>query len=53
MKVIWNKRARTNLESIRKYIFKENQEAAKKVVLRIVQATRHLSDMPNIGRDRP
>ena len=50
MKVIWNKRARTNLDAIRRYIYQNNQIAAKQVALRIIKATERLADMPRMGR---
>lgn len=50
MKVVWNKRALDDLAKIKRFIFKENQELAMRVVLRITQATSRLSLMPEMGR---
>jgi toxin ParE1/3/4 len=50
MRLIWTRRATSDLSEIRSYIARNNPLAASRVAARIRQAVDRLSDHPNLGR---
>jgi addiction module RelE/StbE family toxin len=50
MKIKWLRQALRNLEQVHAYIFKEDPEAAKQLILRIQDTVDQLSEFPLMGR---
>jgi toxin ParE1/3/4 len=53
MKIVYGKSALKDLESIHVYIARDNPDAARRVVERIVQVTGRLENFPYSGRPGP
>jgi len=51
LKIEFSATARNDLLSIRRYIAQDNERAAERVVLRILQSVRHLGIFPELGRE--
>lgn len=51
MKIEFSATAKHDLRSIRHYIAQDNEKAAERVVLRILQSIRHLGVFPELGRE--
>ena len=50
MQVDWSKLARADAEAIRTYLLDRNPYAAKRILLRLIDATKDLAMFPSIGR---
>jgi toxin ParE1/3/4 len=50
MKIVWSELAVAHLRSAYDYIAAENVPAAHSTIERILRATEHLGDHPNLGR---
>ena len=50
MKAVWTRAAIRDLTRAHEYITRENPEAAREIVLRIVDATEHAIQFPEFGR---
>ena len=50
MKIIWLQRARTDVSHARRYIEQHYAEGAKRIVLAIYAAVRHVGEQPHLGR---
>jgi len=50
MKVVWSRRARHDIDEIADYIWQDDPVAARRVVLRVVDAIQQLSGFPEMGR---
>lgn len=48
--MIWSDQAITDLETLRSYIAKDKPDAAKSVVVRILELAESLIDQPGLGR---
>ena len=51
LKIEFSDTAKHDLRSIRSFIETENEKAAERVVLRILQSIRHLANFPELGRE--
>lgn len=51
MRIEFSATARSDLLSIRRFIAQDNERAAERVVLRILQSVRHLAIFPELGRE--
>lgn len=50
MKPVWTKAAIRDLTQIRRYIARENPDAAREIALRIVDASERIIQFPEVGR---
>ena len=50
MKLVWSKRSRSDLASIRRYIFQRNPQAADRVIDTLLAAAKRLETFPQLGR---
>jgi toxin ParE1/3/4 len=50
MRIVWRRRAQNDLQAARRYIEPDNPEAAKQLVLRILDGVSTLAAQPNLGR---
>lgn len=50
MQITWHRRARQDLQAVRKYIAEVNPGAARQVAQRILQAVGLLAEQPSLGR---
>jgi len=53
LKVIWSEQALLDVEHIRDYIAQDSPAYAQPFIERLLQATRHLPEFPQIGRLMP
>lgn len=51
MKIQISEPATIDLEEIDRFISQDNQNAAKRIVLRVLEAIEYLNDYPNMGRN--
>jgi len=52
-KVVWSPAALADMESIAEYVARDSADQASLLVTRIINATRHLSAFPRMGRTIP